>query len=415
MSLRKIAGFSVLALAWAGSPAAHARDAGPSAAQWFNDLYGNTRKNCGDASRPAYLCSGVLLRATAPTTAFQFFSISPLSQAVGGVSVSYLRKDAKFGSFYAGRSSGFVLDNHGFDARSVQRPLQARCFFPVDGASFRRKDGGCGDYELTAAVEASCDRMGVFTAEQWLELYLSDSQYAQGAQCGFDMKASNAIRAKHFYEGIRAEGMLHGISVFVANDSQANELVVLPWNASDPSSIPVAASYYTDTTGLPGARLIQIQWYQATGKVLPAVRLDMPAKAEDDARFGYEWQEQAIQPLHEDNACPRYVETGVWKSRRDAGSGQDIASLELTPTACGRTAATSQNNNFFNEVIASYYLSPQWVNSKENADDNIQSMRRQLDCHMRIGRQEAVWSLEPSRPDATIGRAMAAGCDIPLQ
>lgn len=415
MSLRKIAGLSLLALAWVGSPTAQARDAGPSAAQWFNGLYANTRQNCGDASRPAYLCSGVVLRSTAPTTAYQFYSVSPMSQASGGVSVSYLRKDAKFASFYAGRTSGFVFDNHGFDPRHTARPLQARCFFPIDGASLRRLDGGCGDYELTAAVETFCDRMSVLTAEQWLELYASDARYPQGGQCGFDMRPGNAARARHFYEAIRAEGMLSGISTFVANDSQENELVVAPWNAADPSAIPVAASFYTDATGLPGARLIQIQWYQATGKVLPAVRLDMPATAQQDARFAYQWRDQAIQPLHEASACPRYVESSHWTVRTETASGKKIASLELVPTACGRRAPISQGNNFFNEVIASQYLSPEWINNQHNPADNMQSMRRQLDCHMKTSRQKAAWSLEPSRPDATIGWAMANGCDIPLQ
>jgi len=415
MLLRKIAGLSVLALVWTGSPTAQARDAGPSAAQWFNDLYANTRQHCGGASRPAYLCSGVLLRSTAPTTAYQFYSVSPMSLASGGVSVSYLRKDAKFASFYAGRTSGFVFDNHGFDVRYTSRPLQARCFFPIDGASLRRKDGGCGDYELSAAVETFCDRMGVTTAERWLDLYLSDSRYPQGTQCGFDMSEGNPMRARHFYEGLRAEGMLAGVSTFVPNDSQENELVVRPWDTAVPSSIPVAASFYTDESGLPGARLNQIQWYQATGQVLPAVRLDMPATAQDDARFAYEWRDQAIQPLHQQSACPRYVETAQWKVRTDARTGRGIASLELVPTSCGRRADTSQNNNFFNELVAGYYLSPEWINNKHNPRGNIQSMRRQLDCHLRSARQEAVWSLEPSRPDATIGQAMAAACDIPLE
>lgn len=415
MHKRKLAGLMAASLLFSGGVSvAQARDAGPSAAQWLNELYANTRMNCGDWSRPAYFCSGVILRATAPSTAFQFYSISPQSLANGRVSMSYLRRDAKFASFYAGRSSGFVLDNRGFDGRRTASPLKVRCFFPIDGASLRRTEGGCGDYDQTVAVEQTCQQKGIWTAEQWLDLYLSDSRYPQGAQCGFAMRDDDPGRARQFYQGIRATGLLAGISVFVANDSQENELIVVPWDPASPASIPVVASFYTDAAGLRGARLNQIQWYQATGRVLPAIGLKMPASAQQDARFDYAWKDQAIQPLHQASSCPRYVERANWVMHRDAESAKQIPSLEVVPTACGKSVGTQERNNFFNELVSAHYLSPEWINNPDNPQDNIQSMRRQLDCHMKTGQGKATWSLEPSRPDTKIGTAIALDCDAPL-
>ena len=73
--------------AWALTPAAQA-DRGNDVVARLNQLYNDTRQDCGGPSKPAFLCSGVLFRATWPSTDYMFYSISPKSQKSGGVSAS---------------------------------------------------------------------------------------------------------------------------------------------------------------------------------------------------------------------------------------------------------------------------------------------------------------------------------------
>lgn len=412
MPTLKAAAAAILVLAGTTSAGtARAVDLGPSIARLLTLQYHDTSKDCGSPSRPAYMCTGVMLRATNPSTAFAFYSVSPASQAGGGISISYLRKDAKFESLYAKRNSGFIFDNAAFDEGAGFEPLKVLCAYPIDGASLRRTHSGCGDYELTPAVERFCDQMGVTTAEQWFALYRSEQTYPQGAQCAFDMRPSNPARAEDFYQSLKAQSLLVGNTTFNGSDSQENELVVAPWKVAPAYSPPVIASFYTDRAGLAGARLSQIQWYQATGAVLPAIRLTMPSRSDDDATFVYEASEQAIYPTWEPDVCSRFIASTRWSTRYDPGFRKEIQSLEIVPTECGRRTSAGRTNNFLNELVARHYLDPEWINNADNSRDSIASMRRQLVCVFNIARTKSSWYLEPGRPNTTHEKSMAAGCN----
>ena len=405
----------VLLLACAGSAfslTARATDLGPVTASLLTDLYQYTPDDCGDDSRPAYMCSGVMLRATNPTTAYHFYSISPASLANGGVSVSYLRKDAKFASFYAQRTSGFIFDNTAFDKGSNRKPLKVLCAYPIDGASLRRTDSGCGDYELTKAVETFCSQMGITTAEQWLELYQGESTYPQGAQCAFDMRDNNPRRAKEFLQNLRAEAFLPGLYTFNGSDSQENELVIAPWKVDPAYSPPVIAAFYVGQPGLAGARVSQVQWYQATESVLPAIDMTMPATQQDEVTFRYEAKDQAIYPVVGPDRCDRFIESAKWVRRYDSGFRKMLMSLQVVPTECGQRTPPDQTNNFFNEMVAGHYLDPEWINNTDNPQHNLASMRRQLICVMVLARNNpSSWFLEPSRPYTTHSKSLDAGCN----
>lgn len=403
-----------LLLAGAGalpSWSAPASDLGPATADLLAELYEYAPRDCGDDSRPAYMCSGVMLRATQPSTAYDFYTISPASLANGGVSVSYLRKDIKFASFYARRASGFVFDNLAFDKGSNRKPLKVLCAYPIDGASLRRTESGCGDYDLTPAVETFCTKMGVATAEQWLRLYQGEPRYRQGAQCAFDMRDSNPLRAREFYQSIRAASLLPGVATFNGSDSQENELVVAPWKIDPAYSPPVIAAFYVGQPGLAGARLNQIQWYRATRLVLPAIALTMPASPRHDATFAYEAKDQAIYPVLGPDRCSRFIESARWLRRYDAGYRRALMSLQVVPTECGRRIQAEQTNNFFNELVAAHYLDPEWINNADNTVDSLASMRRQLVCMMIRARASPSWFLEPSRPNTTYEKSLAARCN----
>jgi len=414
---------SIFAMAMAGAALLAARpahaDIGTDTVQLLRLMYQDTRKDCGDATKPAFMCSGVTLRATTPSTAYAFYSVSPASVARGGISASYLRKDAKFEKMAFSMTSGFIFDTI-LDNPADHVDYKALCAFPIDGATDRRTTlAGCGDYVLDGntgvAKEDYCDRMGITTAEQWIDRYYDSAGRTKpnvGHLCAFNVGATNPKAAQAFYENIRAQAVLATRKrKFNGGQFQENEIVLTPWKADAPRSPSILASFHIGEAGLAGARLSQIQWYQATKQALPAISIKLPSAATEDAAFSYNAADQAIYSLTETDKCDRYVQSARWVNRYDPGFKKNIYSLQVTPTACGRQIQSNQTNNFFNEMVAAYYLNPEWINNADNPSSNLAAMRRQLVCVMVIARNKTSWMLEPSRPNATQEKAVAAGCN----
>ncbi|MGF6396749.1 hypothetical protein ABH905_000415 [Pseudomonas frederiksbergensis] len=112
---------------------------GPVTAQYLTERYRNKANMCGNnPSAPAFLCSGVLLRATQHSTQFHFWNPNP---AATGVSFSYLRADAKFNKLVFGYNNGFIFYPIFFSPVDKMDP-EILCFFPVDGATNSREQQG---------------------------------------------------------------------------------------------------------------------------------------------------------------------------------------------------------------------------------------------------------------------------------
>lgn len=407
MSLRKHSLAALIAAAGIAHFAPAQADVGSETAELLNLMYQDTRKDCGSSSRPAFLCSGVLLRGTTPSTAYDFYSISPNNQARGGVSVSYLRKDSKFKALAYGYTSGFIFDSV-LDNPADHQDYKVLCAFPIDAATNERSQNGCGDSPRTVgSVENFCDQMGITTAEQWLTMYRSRSP-SHSAQCGFDVRQGRGIgTANAFYQSIRAMGL-------IADESfkEDNELILSPWAIDPPRSPSILASFFADPAGREGARLNQIQWYRAAKQFLPAVSLQLPQTLQQDARFTYSANDQAILPTTEANQCGSYIKSAVWSKYSAIKYGKQISTLKVEPTDCGRRIQAGQTNNFFNELVSKYYLDPAWANNPDNHVESLASMRRQLVCQLVTARQAPKWSLEPIRSNVSHAVAIASGnCD----
>ncbi|HBO7248379.1 TPA: DUF2599 domain-containing protein, partial [Pseudomonas aeruginosa] len=168
------------------TPAAQA-DRGNDVVARLNHLYNDTRQDCGGPSKPAFLCSGVLFRATWPSTDYMFYSISPKSQKSGGVSASYLRKDAKYRKLAYGLKSGFIFDTI-FGNPKDHQDYAVLCSFPIDAATDDRAQQGCTDSRRTPnSVEKSCQDINVSTAEQWAANY-RQNRGDHSRQCSFDVR-----------------------------------------------------------------------------------------------------------------------------------------------------------------------------------------------------------------------------------
>ncbi len=199
------------------TPAAQA-DRGNDVVARLNQLYNDTRQDCGGPSKPAFLCSGVLFRATWPSTDYMFYSISPKSQKSGGVSASYLRKDAKYRKLAYGLKSGFIFDTI-FGNPKDHQDYAVLCSFPIDAATDDRAQQGCTDSRRTPnSVEKSCQDINVSTAEQWAANY-RQNRGDHSRQCSFDVRDErNTAAGPAFYQSIRAMAQIADESFTTQNE-----------------------------------------------------------------------------------------------------------------------------------------------------------------------------------------------------
>lgn len=395
-------------LAAAGiAPIASARaDIGSDTASLLTMMYNDTRTDCGSPTRPAFTCSGVLVRATQPTTAYQFYSISPNSQATGGVSVSYLRKDAKFQRLAFNMSSGFIFDTV-LDNPTDHIDYQVLCSFPIDSGTYARKGvGACGDYLHTTQVERFCNEMGIQTAEQFIAAYRNNTADPRGSQCAFDVRMGQPNTANAFYQSLRAVSLLGEDDQWQWNGSQfqENEIMIAPWVIDPPRSPSILAAFYTEDKGIRGAQINQIQWYQASKRFLPMIRMTMPNTRAEEVTFAYAPESQVILPTTQPDSCTRYIQSATWLS--------DNSTLAVVPTDCGRRVQENQTNNFVNELIVGHYLHANWADHALNRADGVASMRRQVICHFMIYRDAAVYNIEPRRRLGTQAETNTALCNL---
>ena len=264
---------------------------GQQVANELNQQYADTRQNCGSASLPAALCSGVMLRATVNGTGYRAWNPSPLSQQNGGVSFFYIRKDAAFKAFPSvyPNTSGIIF----FPAQlrpqgTVDVPVL--CIFPMDGGSDIRGDQGCGISSNFPSISRSCELQGITTAAGWL------THYNQGTaplkyqrQCGFNVRSGQGqLAANAFYQGILAMKLL-GTESF----NTWNEIRLATWPQNIHTTIPIKAFFYT-SNGLADARFNQQDFYKYSGKAVPIIKLTLPRTTAESALFEFNKADQSV-------------------------------------------------------------------------------------------------------------------------
>lgn len=370
----------------------------------LNDRYRNTARNCGADSMPAFLCRGVIIRATA---AAKFWVPQEKNITSGAISASFLGKDARFPQLAWRRDNGFtlypVLANP-----SPNKTYEVLCSFPSDAGTDGRAGQGCTDHSGSATVEDYCDLMGIKTAQEWVKRFGSTASNHVDL-CAFDVRdRRNAFAGPAFMASIEARN-LAGTSLFKLQ----NELRIATWKNNPPIEPPVESTFYTtppssETSGLENARANQIEWWLATRRYLPLVKLDLPQTMTADALFSYKPDDQAIQPTTGPNRCGKYFDSARFV---DLPGSPGKKSLVVVPSACGREARDDQTNNFFNELVALYYRNPAWQGTSASNPQNILSMRRQLTCHFVYRRYAPEWTLEPHRPLIGIQESGAKQCD----
>lgn len=271
---------------------------GEQVAAELTTRYADVRSNCGADSKPAFLCAGLLVRGTKRSDNYDPWNPSPTSQINGGVSFAFIRSDYKVKRLAFNYSSGFIfapiLKRDGSSNIPVGKYLyQVLCFFPVDGVSDERPDGGCGANPSYPAVSMSCELQNppITTGEQW---YAHAKQHVSTkARCSFNVRDSqNQLAGPRFIEGMKGGRGVSGdrLAFHTPNDTK-----IATWDQNIPAQLPIEAFIYIASTGAVGldeAQDYQRRYRSSTGVTVPIIRVAMPQTLEETTSFTYQLSDQ---------------------------------------------------------------------------------------------------------------------------
>lgn len=271
------------------STALTATTMGAGVAAELERRYRDTRDDCGAASKPAFLCSGIILRGTEASTSFDAWNPSPTSVTSGGVSFTYLRSDYKVKRLAYTYDSGFIF--HPILSNPPGKLfIEIMCFFPVDGDSNGRLNGGCGAHKEHPTISMSCEEQNpiIDTAAKWGDKYRADGNARARSMCSFNVRDSvNTAAAPRFLEGMRA-GRLISPDAF----NTPNDMKLKTWAQNIPAQLPIEAFFYTKSTGLAKAQFYQRRFRDLTRVTIPIIYIPLPQTLEQSATFTFHAADQ---------------------------------------------------------------------------------------------------------------------------
>ncbi|WP_433589505.1 hypothetical protein [Pseudomonas koreensis] len=242
---------------------------GYEVASRLNARYADTSSTCRGGTASHY-CNGVLIRTTDVSTAFHSWNPSPQSIAGNGVSYTYARVDALIKKVF--KAQGFITRE---SFAPTGKPLEVRCLYPNDSHT------GGGPQDICRAHVGLCAEVGVTTAEEWVRRYAATPVLG----CAFDTEPANFQLA--------TTARPH------SNDPYGwNELIMAPWSEDQPEKLPLEAftvnfPSMSEGDGLSGARFIQRDYFQVTGRFIPLIRVNFDAAPANV--FSYAPEDQAVQ------------------------------------------------------------------------------------------------------------------------
>lgn len=254
---------------------------GPATAEALTKRYNDTRRNCGNDSMPAFLCSGIIIRATIYSDKYAAWNPSPAAIAKGSVSFSYLRKDNNFQKFAWAPNdpNGFIFYPI-MGMPELKSKIAILCHFPMDGWTDARRDReACGVYPGVAGSEA-CHQQGITTGAQWV------AKYPPGTRgdriCGFDVRDElNHYAGPNFYAAMQAKWMNSGYF------GEQNEMLLRVWGQNQGEKLPIQAFFYASQAGLEPARKNK-QRFLAEAKInLPIIKVTLPTVPSGSATFQF--------------------------------------------------------------------------------------------------------------------------------
>lgn len=237
---------------------------GADVAYLVNQRYQSSVTQCA-LNRPAWMCSGVLMRSLPGDASQPFAQLTAQELASQSANVAYVRHDLRTSGLAT--SAGFILAD-GLTAAGWGKPLAVRCAYPV--AVTPAADTASHGCDLLAAAAASppdlssCLPNGVTDAPGWMTLFTGNGSDVN-RQCSF-----SATVAKQFKASLDAHAL-----VTDALAAGPNNVLVAAWDPAKPETIPVQAFFYDVSHGgqLIQAQRYQKQYFDATGAWVPILRM----------------------------------------------------------------------------------------------------------------------------------------------
>ncbi|WP_339493908.1 halovibrin HvnA [Pseudomonas sp. RA_105y_Pfl2_P56] len=268
---------------------------GPEVASELTRRYSDTTTlRCdGVDSRPAFLCSGILLRGTATAAGFDVWDPSPTAERVGGTSFSFVRSDYKMKRLAMNYKKGLIFYPV-LKTPSGKLKIEVLCFFPVDGDSDHRSDWGCGGISGYPSTVA-CAAQGINTPEKWAENYNKHAvpSHNRAGVCSFDVRDSaNTLAGPNFVKGMQAGRLVTPRAFDIPNDVK-----MTTWAKGQAKVLPIEAFFYVivgNTSGLAEVQRDQRRFKELTGETLPIIKVIMPATLADRVTFAFQAQDQAV-------------------------------------------------------------------------------------------------------------------------
>jgi hypothetical protein len=240
--------------------------------------------------RPAFLCSGILLRGTATADGFDVWDPSPTAVRVGGTSFSFVRSDYKMKRLAMGYKKGLIFYPV-LKTPPNKLKIPVLCFFPVDGDSDHRSDKGCGGISGYASTVA-CASQGIDTPEKWAgnyQQYASESHNRRGV-CSFDVRDS--LAGPNFVKGMQAGRLVTPRAFDIPNDVKMET-----WEKGAAAVLPIEAFFYVivgSSSGLTEVQKDQLRFKEVTGESIPIIKVTMPATLDEKVTFAFQAQDQAV-------------------------------------------------------------------------------------------------------------------------
>lgn len=253
-----------------------------ASANTAQDLIANYNKivtNCGSNDKPAYLCSGNLIRFTSPSTSYHVWDPSYQSYTKKGIPFMYIRRDIPIDKAFQNKTLGLIY----YPSMIVPKAkvgADVRCVFPVDawtdGRVYR-----CDEHYTYPVVSKACQDQGIYTATAWINHFSSIPDNGSDRlrhQCGFDLSNSRLDKANTFNEALTAQKILqktrgsYSYNELLVNVASltANNLV------AEPAKLPIQTFFYMindqGQSGLNDARYYQKDYFEQTGLVVPIVK-----------------------------------------------------------------------------------------------------------------------------------------------
>lgn len=259
---------------------------GPTVAMHLTERYEEARDDCGTPTRPAFLCSGILMRSTEYSLAYRSWLPNPAT-ASWGVAFSWLRQDSNFPENFPS-GNGFIVYPwfYADDVPGQYLQLNVRCIYPQDAWT-----------EGPDRCRVVCQKQGVFSAAQWLDRFTDDRD-----QCAFDV-SYGAEDTAHAW--IQAKLVRQARGVF-----RRNEVVLEAWPQNVGVRMPLEAFFYRDNCYdhhdcLPpyhvaqrrtDAKLDQNDFLRTTNRWVPVIRWTPATSPAGRARFTYDPADQGTPP-----------------------------------------------------------------------------------------------------------------------